>query len=72
VSKFVNPGAFRIHSNTFGNGSIESVAFKNPDGTKVLIVLNSASSNKKFKVQFSNKAFFYTLNVGAVVTFKWL
>ena len=71
VSKFVDPGAYRIQSNTFGNNSIETVAFKNPDGTKVLIALNSSASSKKFKVRFSNQSFTYTLSPGAVATFKW-
>ncbi len=37
ASKFVQPGAFRIESNSFGQGSVEDVAFQNPDGSIVLL-----------------------------------
>jgi len=33
LSKYVQTGAYRINSNSFGSGSIEDVAFKNPDGS---------------------------------------
>jgi glucosylceramidase len=71
ASKFVSPGAYRIDSNSFGAGDIEDVAFKNPDGSKVLVVYNGASSSKTFQVQWNNGAFSYTLPAGAAVTFKW-
>jgi glucosylceramidase len=70
ASKFVDPGAVRIASNTF-SGGIENVAFKNPDGTKVLIALNNGSSSSTFKVKWGGQAFSYTLPAGAVATFKW-
>jgi hypothetical protein len=43
-SKFVDPGAVRIASTDLGLGSIETVAFRNPNGTIVLVALNSANS----------------------------
>jgi len=43
-SKFVAKGAVRVDSTDLGVGSLQSVAFRNPDGTMVLVVLNSASS----------------------------
>jgi O-glycosyl hydrolase len=71
ASKFVKPGAYRIASNTFGSGSIEDVAFENPDGTKVLITINSGTSANTFKVDLGNKSFNYTLTAGAAATFTW-
>ncbi len=71
ASKFVVPGASRIDSNSFGAGNIEDVAFKNPDGTKVLVVYNGGSSNNTFQVQWNNESFSYTLPAGAAATFKW-
>ncbi|MCA1036608.1 carbohydrate-binding protein [Bacillus infantis] len=71
ASKFVKPGAYRIDSNTFGSGSIEDVAFKNPDGSKVLIALNSSKEAKSFNVRWGKKAFSYNLPAGAVATFVW-
>jgi len=72
ASKFVLPGAYRIASTAFYN-SLESVAFKNPDGSKVLIVANvSASANPKdFTVRWGDHAFSYSLPSGTAVTFTW-
>jgi hypothetical protein len=42
-SKFVDPGAKRIGSTDLGLGAIETVAFQNPDGSIVVVALNSAS-----------------------------
>ena len=72
ASKFVKPGAVRIGSNTFGSGNIEDVAFKNPDGSTALIVLNSnTSSSSTFGVNESGSYFNYTLPAGALATFTW-
>jgi glucosylceramidase len=69
ASKFVRPGAVRIASNL--SGSIQNVAFKNSDGSKVLIALNNGSSSSSFKVKWGAESFTYTLAAGAVATFKW-
>lgn len=71
LGKFVLPGAYRISSNTFGAGSIEDVAFQNPDGSIVLLVLNSASNAGTFTVSFKGQSFDYTLPPGALATFSW-
>ena len=71
LAKFVVPGAYRIDSNSFGHGSIEDVAFQNPDGSIVLLVLNSGSSTSSFTVSWKNQTFIYTLPAGAVATFEW-
>ena len=69
-SKFVVPGAYAVASNSFGSGNIEDAAFKNPDGSKVLVVYNGGGTNT-FQVEWNNEAFSYTLPAGAAVTFKW-
>ncbi|SDI41011.1 glycoside hydrolase family 30 beta sandwich domain-containing protein [Mucilaginibacter sp. P25] len=69
ASRFVRPGAVRISSNL--SGSIQTVAFKNSDGSKVLIALNNGSSSVSFKVKWGAESFTYTLAAGAVATFKW-
>jgi len=71
ASKFVDSGAYRIDSNTFGNASIEDVAFQNPDSSMVVLALNNATTAQTFKVLWNGQSFSYTLPVGAVVTFKW-
>lgn len=69
ASRFVRPGAVRISSNIAG--SIQNVAFKNSDGTKVLIASNSGTASSTFKVKWGSQSFTYTLPAGAVATFKW-
>ncbi|MEV0635937.1 discoidin domain-containing protein [Streptomyces sp. NPDC050619] len=71
ASRFVRPGARRIYSNTLGEGSIENVAFQNPDGSKVLIAYNSGSAAKTFSVVDGTHSFDYTLNAGDAVTFTY-
>ena len=71
LGKFVLPGAHRIGSNTLGPGSIEDVAFQNPDGSIVLLVLNSASTAETFTARLKDQSFQYTLPAGAVATFTW-
>jgi glucosylceramidase len=71
LAKFVVPGAYRIDSNSFGHGSIEDVAFQNPDGSIVLLVLNSAGSSGGFTVSWNGQIFSYRLPAGAVATFHW-
>lgn len=45
ASQFVHPGAVRIDSNELGQSGIETVAFKNTDGSIVLLVLNNADAD---------------------------
>jgi O-glycosyl hydrolase len=71
ASKFVQVGAHRIYSNSFGAGSIEDVAFKNPDGSKVIIAYNSGDNEKTFSVADGTRSFNYALKAGDAVTFKW-
>ncbi|WP_144914696.1 glycoside hydrolase family 30 beta sandwich domain-containing protein [Mucilaginibacter frigoritolerans] len=70
VSEFVKAGAVRISSNTFST-SIQDVAFKNPDGTKVVVALNTATTSQTFKIKWGGESFTYTLPAGAAATFKW-
>jgi len=70
AAKFVQPGAYRIDSNSFGHDSIEDVAFQNPDGSIVLLVLNSGESSA-FTVSWKAQTFTYNLPAGAVATFVW-
>ncbi|QJD95512.1 glucosylceramidase [Mucilaginibacter robiniae] len=69
ASKFVRPGSVRIGSAIVGN--LQNVAFKTPEGKKVLIVLNSGSTSQSFNIKFNNKAVATSLNGGAVATYTW-
>lgn len=48
-SKFIQPGAKRIFMTRWSD-KIESVAFKNPDGKKVIIVMNRTDSDENFSL----------------------
>ncbi|HEX6050084.1 MAG TPA: glycoside hydrolase family 30 beta sandwich domain-containing protein, partial [Gemmatimonadaceae bacterium] len=70
ASRFVRPGAHRIGS-TAAVGALESVAFRNPDGSIVLIVVNAAAADRPFIVRSERGAFQFRLPGGAVATFRW-
>jgi len=69
ASKFVRPGAIRISSDQ--QNTLLNVAFKNTDGTKVLIVLNTAASAQQFNIGFNSKIVNTSLAGGAVATYVW-
>jgi O-glycosyl hydrolase len=71
LSKFVQPGAYRIASSLVESQGLESVAFINPDGSKVLIVANTGYTDRSFSVQWGSRVFSYTLPDGAAATFTW-
>lgn len=70
LSKFVDPGSYRIASNSY-EGQIETVAFQNPDGSNVLIALNSSTQSIMFDVLWQAQYFSYNLPPQSVATFKW-
>ena len=69
ASKFVPTGSVRITSNISGN--LQNVAFKTPNGKKVLIVENNGSSNELFNIKFNNKWVVASLEAGSVGTYIW-
>lgn len=69
ASKFVRPGSVRIASNHIG--TLMTVAFKNPEGKKVLIVLNKDTATQSFNIVFDGKSAAARLDGGAVGTYVW-
>ena len=70
ASNFVAPGGYRVESNTFDQGSLEDVAFCNPDGTLVSLVLNSGGSVAHFNIGWAGKYAAHESPGGAVATFR--
>ena len=68
-SKFVLPGARRVWSSN-GTG-IVSVAFVNPDGSRVLVAFNDTTSSNRFQVQWGERSFTYSLPGLNGATFRW-
>ncbi len=69
-SKFVRPGAVHTGSNNLPN--IQSVSFKNPDSSRVLIAHNTGTASSTFTVRWNaTTAFNYTLPADSTATFRW-
>ncbi|WP_339217406.1 glycoside hydrolase family 30 beta sandwich domain-containing protein [Ornithinibacillus sp. FSL M8-0202] len=70
ASKFVNPGAVRI-STTHYQGKLETVGFRNPDDSMVLIVSNTSDHSETFQVNYQTESFTYTMEPNSAATFTW-
>lgn len=69
ASKFVPAGSVRMNSNT--PGTIYNVAFRTPDGKKVLIVLNDGNTESSFNIRYNGKWAEAKLPAGTVATYVW-
>jgi len=71
-SKFVRPGAVRIGSPDLESADLPNIAFRNPDGSIALVVLNdNPSSSQTFAVDSGSQGFSYTLPASSIATFTW-
>jgi glucosylceramidase len=69
ASKFVPAGSVRIASNLSGN--LHNVAFKTPDGKKVLVVENDGNKTELFNIKYNGKWITTSLDGGSVATYVW-
>ena len=72
ASRFIQRGAYRIESNTFGFGGIENVAFQNPDGSLVVLAINAGYGPVRFQIRSRASHVEYTLPAETVATFTWM
>ncbi|MDQ2988153.1 MAG: glycosyl hydrolase, partial [Pseudomonadota bacterium] len=70
ASRFVRPGAHRIAS-TSGRGGLDTVAFRNTDGSIALLVANPSKKPATFAAKVGRRSFGYTMPAGSVATFTW-
>ena len=70
ASRFVAQGAQRIASTSRAQG-IDTVAFVNPDGTRVLIAFNAGAAPAPATIESEGRRFAYTIAPQAAVTFRW-
>jgi glucosylceramidase len=68
-SKFVLPGATRVYS-TNASGFV-SAAFKNPDGSSVVVVYNDTPSKQSVQVAWGGQSFTYSFKGLSGATFVW-
>ena len=69
ASKFVPAGSVRISSTLTGN--LNNVAFKTPDGKKVLIVENDGNTAAIFNIKHNGNWIITSLDAGSVGTYIW-
>lgn len=71
LSKFVRKGAVRIGSTDLSAQNLDNVAFKNPDGSKVLVVMNNQDVARKVNVKSEDGVAELEIPAFSVVTFTF-
>ncbi len=67
LSHFVLPGAYRLKT----SGGKDHLAFRNPDGTVVLVLVNTEVADKKMTIAFSDKSVDVTVKAKSFNTLTW-
>lgn len=70
ASRWVLPGARALPAGD-GRDGVEQAAFVNPDGSVVLLLVNSAPAPRPVTVKAGTRGFGYTLPAGSVATVVW-
>jgi glucosylceramidase len=70
LSRFIVPGAIRIEAGPEPK-NLNTVAFKNPDGSTVVIAVNRGKDRRTVVVRDGKRFFRTALPRGAVATFVW-
>lgn len=68
--KFIRPGAVRIDSGA-SSAEFGHVAFKNEDGSVVVVAVNPGGQSRKFQVAHVGKVFSTSLPAQSVGTYRW-
>ncbi|MET4105101.1 glycoside hydrolase family 30 beta sandwich domain-containing protein [Hymenobacter sp. UYP22] len=69
ASKFARPGSVRIASTA--SETLPNVAFKAPNGQKVVLVQNNSKQAQPFSLRYQGKTLTSTLQPGAAGTYVW-
>ncbi len=69
ASKFVPAGSVRLSSTI--PSVFHNVAFRTPEGKKVVIVMNDATTSGSFNIRYMGKSITTSLEAGAVGTYIW-
>lgn len=67
-SKYIKKGAVRIGSSKW-TSSVDTVSFKNPDGSIVTIVLNSTDTDRKFSINVNDSVVETTAEAHSITTY---
>ncbi|KAA2242912.1 glucan endo-1,6-beta-glucosidase [Chitinophaga agrisoli] len=71
MARFIRPGAVRLTITGSNTAGLESVAFLNKDGARVLVVLNSGGNAQTFTVADKDRQYNCSLEGNAVATIVW-
>lgn len=71
ASKFLYPEAVRIASDEPAGTLVKDVAYRNPNGSIVLYVLNAGTVSQALRIGFHAKSVATSLPAGSVTTFVW-
>lgn len=66
-ANYIKPGARRIHFNKFSE-NISVLAFKNPDKSVIIVLLNKTSKNVEYNLCYDSFIFHDNLDSHAIVT----
>lgn len=69
LSRFVRPGAVRIAATS--TETLPAVAFRNPDGTTVLLAFNADTAPTAVNVAAAGRTVGYSLEPGSALTLVW-
>ncbi len=67
-SKFVRPGALRIDVSADGESAVQHVAFKNEDGSFVLIVMNESDNVQNLNAKLGGEYLWHALPAHSIAT----
>ena len=67
-AKYIKPGSKRIHVNKFSE-NISVSAFKNPDKSVIIVLLNKSNKNVEYNLCYQQFVFHDNLDSHAIVTF---
>ena len=68
--KFIERGAVRLES-TGGTRSLANVAFRNPNGSVVLVLVNNANREQAIRLSFGKRSATAMLPENTVATLMW-
>ncbi|MEV4637977.1 ricin-type beta-trefoil lectin domain protein [Actinoplanes sp. NPDC049548] len=70
-SKFIQRGAKRVDTDNGSASTVTNVAFLNPDGSLITVVVNRSTTNQTFTVRSGAQQFASTLPAKTVGTYVW-
>lgn len=71
AAPFVHPGAVRVAARPGVTAEFETVAFQNPDGTLVLLVLNASPRETRLTLKWRGQNADYIAPGRSLMTFRW-